>query len=202
MGNAKRVAFVMKSYRQCTDAFLNEKYRPLRHCSAAIDDERKTMKRQRRREIIAMRRIDPLQAMQRNTWYYLGINSVQQMLYCMKRINDPCREHVGNNFEPMPTAFHSRFLRRRDEVLGVIGKTLQMLRSSDFTDAEALRNESETLQGYLSNDRKELLDTMQRTDENITTLLLTIHILQESQELIGSLRHMIRGMNKFAGEEV
>ena len=202
MGNAKRVAFVMKSYRQCTDAFLNEKYRPLRHCSAAIDDERKTMKRQRRREIIAMRRIDPLQAMQRNTWYYLGINSVQQMLYCMKRINDPCREHVGNNFEPMPTAFHSRFLRRRDEVLGVIGKTLQMLRSGDFTDAEALRNESETLQGYLSNDRKELLDTMQRTDENITTLLLTIHILQESQELIGSLRHMIRGMNKFAGEEV
>ncbi len=201
MGNAKRVAFVMKSYRQCTDAFLNEKYRPLRHCSAAIDDERKTMKRQRRREIIAMRRIDPLQAMQRNTWYYLGINSVQQMLYCMKRINDPCREHVGNNFEPMPEAFHSRFIRRRDEVLAVFGKSLLMLRSGDFTDAEALRNESETLQGYLSNDRKELLDTMQRTDNNITTLLLTIHILQESQELIGSLRHMLRGMNKFAGEE-
>ena len=65
-----------------------------------------------------------------------------------------------------------------------------------------LRNESETLQGYLSNDRKELLDTMQRTDNNITTLLLTIHILQESQELIGSLRHMLRGMNKFAGKEV
>ena len=202
MGNAKRVAFVMKSYRQCTDAFLNEKYRPLRHCSAAIDEERKTMKRQRRREIIALRRIDPLQAMQRNTWYYLGINSVQQMLYCMKRINDPCREHVGNNFEPMPLEFHTRFLTRRDEVLSVFGRSLQMLRSGDFTDAEALRNESETLQGYLSNDRKELLDTMQRTDNNITTLLLTIHILQESQELIGSLRHMLRGMNKFAGEEV
>ncbi len=202
MGNAKRVAFVMKSYRQCTDAFLNEKYRPLRHCSAAIDEERKTMKRQRRREIIALRRIDPLQAMQRNTWYYLGINSVQQMLYCLKRINDPCREHVGNNFEPMPLEFHTRFLTRRDEVLSVFGRTLQMLRSGDFTDAEALRNESETLQGYLSNDRKELLDTMQRTDNNITTLLLTIHILQESQELIGSLRHMLRGMNKFAGEEV
>ena len=202
MGNAKRVAFVMKTYRQCTDAFLNEKYRPLRHCSAAIDEERKTMKRQRRREIIALRRIDPLQAMQRNTWYYLGINSVQQMLYCMKRINDPCREHVGNNFEPMPLEFHTRFLTRRDEVLSVFGRSLQMLRSGDFTDAEALRNESETLQGYLSNDRKELLDTMQRTDNNITTLLLTIHILQESQELIGSLRHMLRGMNKFAGEEV
>ncbi len=201
LGNGKHVAFVMKTYRACTDAFLYEKYRPLRHASAAIDDERKAMKRQRRREIIALRSIDPLQAMQRNTWYYLGINSVQQMLYCMKRINDPCREHVGNNFEPMPMQFRNRFLMRRDEVLAVFGRALQMLRSGDFTDAEALRNESETLQGYLSNDRKELLDTMQRTDNNITTLLLTIHILQESQELIGSLRHMLRGMNKFAGEE-
>lgn len=201
LGNAKRVASVMKTYRACTDAFLYEKYRPLRQASTAIDDERKAMKRQRRREIIALRSIDPLQAMQRNTWYYLGINSVQQMLYCMKRINDPCREHVGNNFEPMPMQYHNRFLMRRDEVLAVFGRALQMLRSGDFTDAEALRNESETLQGYLSADRKELLDTMQRTDNNITTLLLTIHILQESQELIGSLRHMLRGMNKFAGEE-
>lgn len=37
--------------------------------------------------------------------------------------------------------------------------------------------------------------------QNINTLLLTVHILQESQELLGSLRHMIRGMNKFVGAE-
>lgn len=200
-GNAKRVAFVMKTYRQCTDAFLSERYSPLRHASSNIDEERKTMKRQRRREIIALRRIDPLQAMQSNTWYYLSINSVQQMLYCMKRINDPCREHVGNNFEPVPLEHQSRFLTRRDEVLSVFSKALQMLQSGDLTNVEALRAECETLQSYLSNDRKELLDTMQRTDNNITTILLTIHILQESQELIGSLRHMLRGMNKFTGSE-
>lgn len=201
LGNARRLAFVMKTYRQSTDAFLYERYRLLRHGSSAIDDERKALKRQRRREIIVLRRIDPLQAIQRNTWYFLGINSVQQMLYCLKRINDPCREHVGNNFEPMPLEYHTRFLMRRDEVLGVLGRALQMLRSGDFTDVSVLRNECEVLQGYLSNDRKEMLDAMQSTEHNITTMLLTIHILQESQELIGSLRHMLRGMNKFAGGE-
>ncbi len=36
---------------------------------------------------------------------------------------------------------------------------------------------------------------------HINTLLLTIHILQESQELTSNLRHMLRGMNKFAGED-
>mgnify|MGYP003311179204 CR=1 FL=1 len=201
MGNAKRVAFVMKSYRQCTDAFLNEKYRPLRHCSAAIDEERKTMKRQRRREIIALRRIDPLQAMQRNTWYYLGINSVQQMLYCMKRINDPLREHIGNNFSPLPLAYHERFIDTRNSIVNLFEETLLMIQTGDFTDAEMLREKCQDAQRQISNDRKKVLDTLQDEKQNINTQLLTVHLLQESQELLGSLRHLIRGMNKFAGAD-
>ncbi|MCQ2239871.1 MAG: hypothetical protein MJZ73_11660 [Bacteroidaceae bacterium] len=57
------------------------------------------------------------------------------------------------------------------------------------------------MQQQISGDRKRALDSMQEGTANLNTLLLTIHILQESQELIGSLRHMIRGMNKFAGGE-
>lgn len=38
-------------------------------------------------------------------------------------------------------------------------------------------------------------------DKAIIWGLLCEHILQESQELVGQLRHMLRGMNKFAGAE-
>ena len=199
LGNASRVEFAMNTYRQTTNAFLKEDYKPLKHSSTRIEDERKSMKRQRRREIIALRRIDPKLAIERNTWYYLGINSIEQMLYCIKRINDPCREHVGNNFEPMPDVFHERFLQRRNEVLFVYTSALQMLRSGDFSGAEKLRIDCMNVQKKLSSDRKELLLTMQSTSNNINTLLLTIHILQESQEFVGALRHMLRGMKRFAG---
>ena len=199
LGNASRVEFVMNTYRVTTNAFIKEDYKPLKHSSGNIDDERKTMKRQRRREIIALRRVDPKVSIERSTWYYLGINSIQQMLYCMKRINDPCREHVGNNFEPMPDEFHERFIQRRDEVLLVYASALQMLRAGDFSGAEKLRNDCVNVQKQLSSDRKELLVTMQSTTNNINTILLTIHILQESQELVGALRHMLRGMTRFVG---
>lgn len=197
LGNASRVEFVMNTYRITTNAFIKEDYKPLKHSSGNIDDERKAMKRQRRREIIALRRVDPKVSIERSTWYYLGINSIQQMLYCMKRINDPCREHVGNNFEPMPDEFHERFIQRRDEVLLVYASALQMLRAGDFSGAEKLRNDCVNVQKQLSSDRKELLMTMQSTTNNINTILLTIHILQESQELVGALRHMLRGMTRF-----
>lgn len=71
----------------------------------------------------------------------------------------------------------------------------------DFTNAEELRNDCNAVQQQISNDRKRALDSMQDGTANLNTLLLTIHILQESQELIGQLRHMIRGMNKFADAE-
>ena len=147
-----------------------------------------------------MRRLDPLTVMQRNAWYFLGINSCQSMLYGMKRINDPLREHVGNHFTPLPEAYRERFLDMRDCVISVYQRTLKMLHSGDFTDAERLRDDSTAIQRRLSADRKSMLDTIQNSHENINTMLLTVHIIQESQELISSLRHMIRGMNKFAGE--
>ncbi|MBQ0023453.1 MAG: hypothetical protein KBT29_09480, partial [Prevotellaceae bacterium] len=195
------LAVLMNTYRNATDSFLTEQYRILKRGSSLIDDERKELKRQRRREIIAMRRLDPLTVIQRNTWYFLSINSCQQMLYSMKRINDPLREHIGNNFAPLPPAYHERFLGLRNSVIDMFNATLSMLETGDFTDAEQLRDKCMVIQGQISADRKLVLDTLQDSKQNMNTQLLTVHILQESQELLGSLRHMIRGMNKFAGTD-
>mgnify|MGYP003290968804 CR=1 FL=1 len=200
-GNAARLQFVIDSYHKATDCFLTSKYRPLRRGTSLIDDERKELKRQRRREIIAMRRLDPLTVIQRNTWYFLGINSCQQMLYCMKRINDPLREHIGNNFAPLPLAYHERFIDTRENVIALFNAALSMLQTGDFTEAEHLREKCLATQSEISEDRKKVLDTLQDGTANINTMLLTVHILQESQELLGCLRHMIRGMNKFAGAD-
>ena len=45
--------------------------------------------------------------------------------------------------------------------------------------------------------RKELLDQMQDEGTNLRTSLVLLNLLQESQELLSSLRHLIRGFYKF-----
>ncbi|MCQ2110984.1 MAG: inorganic phosphate transporter [Bacteroidaceae bacterium] len=198
-GNASRLKFVIDTYGSMTDAFLNEQYQPLRRATALIDDERKSLKRQRKQEILTMQRLDSMQMISRNTWYFLGINSCQQMLYCLKRINEPLREHVGNSFLPLPEAYHKDFIKVKDSVLEIYGRALVMIETGDFTNADNLREDCTVIQLQISDDRKRVMDSIQSGTTNLNTLLLAIHILQESQELIGSLRHMIRGMNKFAG---
>ena len=207
-GNVDRLKFVVLAYRNATDSFVNETYRPLKKGSSLIDDERIALKRQRRREIVSMRRLDPLTIIQRNTWYFLGISSCQQMLYCLKRINDPIREHVGNHFTPLPEGEKERFITMREIVVNMYERTIKMIESGDFSEAEAIRNESTNIQSQLSADRKLVLDSLtplgsdvSSQKESMNTLLLTVHILQESQELVGCLRHMIRGMVKFDEQE-
>lgn len=196
-GNAARLDFVMNAYKASTDAYLSESYTPLRRASGLIDEERNELKRQRRREIVAMRRLDPLMMIQRNTWYFLGINSCLQMLYGMKRINDPIREHVGSNFSPLPQEYRADFLAMRDGVIAIYERAFQMLQKGDFSESEQLRSDCLSVQMKISSDRKIVLDNLQNGEQNMNTLLLTVHILQESQELVGSLRHMLRGMRKF-----
>ena len=190
-GNVDRLKFVVLAYRNATDSFVNETYRPLKKGSSLIDDERIALKRQRRREIVSMRRLDPLTIIQRNTWYFLGISSCQQMLYCLKRINDPIREHVGNHFTPLPEGEKERFITMREIVVNMYERTIKMIESGDFSEAEDIRNESTNIQSQLSADRKLVLDSLtplgsdvSSQKESMNTLLLTVHILQESQELV------------------
>ena len=200
-GNADRLQFVISTYSTMTTAFLREQYKPLRRAASTIDEERKALKRQRKQEIVTMQHLDPMQIVSRNTWYFLGINSCEQMLYCLKRINEPVREHVGNFFSPLPEADHTRFIYVRDAVLDLYSKALQMLESGDFTDVEDLREDCVKVKKQISVERHRFLNAMQDETANLNTLLLTIHILQESQQLTSALRHMLRGMNKFAGAE-
>ena len=68
----------------------------------------------RHREFAALHRIPEDIALERNTWFHLGANSDQQFIYCLKRLLEPIKEHVDNNFTPVPEAFMEEFLPIRE----------------------------------------------------------------------------------------
>ena len=89
----------------------------------------------------------------------------------------------------------------RDAVIILFERTEQMLKENDFSLADAIRTDSQSLQVSLSRHRKAMLDSMQASSTNLEAMLVFVNIIQESQELIGSLRHMIRGVVKFQDGE-
>ncbi len=197
MQNASRLRFVSQAYDDTTEAFFHEEYRRLRHVERDLDDERKEMKRQRRKEIIGIRKIDQIVAIERNTWFFLANTSIEQMLYCIKRMNTPCKEHVGNNFSPVPASYVNSFRALGTEVSKILDRTVVMLEDNRLDEAEVLRTDADNIQKNLSDYRKRIIDDIQESTVNIETMTVFLNIVQESQALLASLRHMIRGVVKF-----
>lgn len=196
--NAEQVHFAAECYRTITDAFLQEEYRPLRHATDEIEMARKTFKRMRRREIIGLRKIDAMLAMEKNTWYFLANNAVEQILYCLKRINDPCREHIANNFSPVPHELAYEFVSLQNQVLNILQESETIISTPPVAEsiAETTRANAERLQKVLSDYRKQVMDMMQQQPINIESTTIYLNVIQESQQLLSCLRHLLRGMSK------
>ena len=186
-----QLQLVAETYKSMTDAFFYEDYRTLKRTTAITESQRKDIKRQRRKQIIAQRRIDPVLSIEKGTWYFLTINSLAQMVYCLKRMGEPCLEHVGNNFSPVPSKYIQEFIQMRNEIL-------QLFNRACHAETMALiRGDAEKLQSQLSDYRRTIIHDIQAKQLNIESMTVFLNLIQESQQLLSALRHTVRGANKF-----
>lgn len=196
--NLEQLRFAAENYQIITDAFFHEEYRPLRQATHCIETARKQLKRARRREIVGLRKIDSILAVEKNTWYFLANNSVEQILYSLKRINDPCREHIGNNFSPVSSRYVFQFRGIQRQMQDIFTQTQAAVSSSvDEAKVVVIREQAEIMQNSLSDYRKLIIDSMQQQTINIESTTVFLSIIQESQQILSCLRHMLRGMEKF-----
>lgn len=195
--NEEHLRFVADVYKDITDAFFREEYRRMKRATGDIEEERGMLKRERRRDIVGLRKVNPLLALERNTWYFLVNNSLEQMLYCMKRINDPCRDHVANNFLPIDSEYESSFQNYRNEIIKLYRRAYDFMKSGNEAVADTIRTDAMSLQSSLSLYRKNIIDDIQRGQLNIESMTLFLLVVQESQEMLSALRHAVRGMVKF-----
>ncbi len=191
------VKFAREQFGRMVDGLIGEDIKALRHAAEAVDDEKAMWKRYRRKEIIGMRKIDYLQAVEKNTWFHLGCNSCSQIIYCLKRMVEPCLEHVDNNFNPLPKEYVEELRPFCAEVMTMMDKVSLMIVSGDFTGADEVLVYGNALKSQLSAVRHNQQDRIQREDSNIKVDLLYLSTLQETQELISVTRHLLRASRRF-----
>ena len=189
--------FIMATYTQITDGFINEDIKSLRKAMIRTAEEKQALKKSRRKEIIGLRRIDKFAAIEKNTWFHLGSNSCEQMLYCMKRICEPCKEHVDNNFKPLSERARTEFIPVRDEMIALMTQARDVIISGDYDKADAILKDGDGLKVKISTLRRHQMNRIHDESVNVKTALVYLNILQESQELVSSWRHLLRASRMF-----
>lgn len=195
--------YTEETYTQITDGFMNEDLKLLRKAESKTNDQRKMLKKRRRKEILGLRRIPIAIAIEKNTWFHLGSNSCEQMLYCLKRILDPCKEHVDNNFNPIQKNCIDEFLPIRQELCNLMERTCKAIDSNDYTDADDILKKGDDLKNKISFLRKEQMNRMQESaNATLKASLVYLNILQETQELVSIWRHLLRASRFFQADYV
>ena len=197
------IAYTEQAYMQVTDGFINEDLKQLKRVMNSTDEQKKMLKKRRRKEILGLRRIPIPIAIEKNTWFHLGSNSCEQMLYCLKRICEPCKEHVDNNFNPISKECITEFLPIREELCQLMERTRTAIENNNYTEADDILVKGDALKNKISALRKQQMNRMQEADNaSLKASMVYLNILQETQELVSIWRHLLRASRFFQGDYV
>lgn len=196
--------FTIDEFNKIIDGLTGNNLKELRSAYREINNERDTLKKIRRQEFLAMRRIPQNIALERNTWFHVGSNCNQQYMYCLRRMLDPIKEHVDNNFQPMPESYIKEFENVRRQMNELMSHTEQMISTNRYDLYRETLTISDECKDDLSALRLRHINRMQQDSnaaQNLKISILYLNILQESQELISIMRHQLRAARKFIDED-
>lgn len=197
------ITFSEDTYVKVTDGFIHEDLKSLRKAMNTTDDQKKMLKKRRRKELLGLRRIPITIAIEKNTWFHLGSNSCEEMLYCLKRICEPCKEHVDNNFNPISKDCVTEFLPVREELCRLMERTRTAIENNNYEEADDILAKGDALKNSISSLRKQMMNRMQEADNaSLKASMVYLNILQESQELVSIWRHLLRASRFFQGDYV
>lgn len=191
--------FAQNEFNQIMDGLANENTRNLRHANKDLKKEQDMLKKFRRQEMLGLKKSPIEIAIERNTWFHLGANSNQQFIYSLRRMLDPIKEHVDNNFNPLPAEYIKEFAPVRQKINDLMRMSCELIETGRYDSYREILAEADACKDELSVLRKKHIDRIQHMTDNtlMQISLVYLNVLQESQEFLSVMRHQLRAAKKF-----
>ena len=191
--------FALNEFNLIVDGLACESTRDLRHANKELKKEQDMLKKFRRQEMLGLKRSPMEIAIERNTWFHLGANSNQQFIYSLRRMLDPVKEHVDNNFNPLPAEYINEFAPVRQKINDLMKMSCEQIETNRYENYREILAEADACKDELSVLRKKHIDRLQNMKDNslMQISLVYLNILQESQEFLSVMRHQLRAAKKF-----
>lgn len=189
--------FATTTFNEIAEGFITDKSKLLSNAEKALITEKDVLKGQRRKLTLCMRRVPPATAIEKSTWFHLSNNMAMSMTYNLRRINELFKEHVDNNFRPLPKEFHAAYTSICGKIVGVLADCAAAIEESRPDVIDDLRRRCSDIKDKLTYNTRAVYELLQKGNtENMTVAYVYLNMLQESQEFITSLRKMLRASGK------
>lgn len=196
------INYAIGAQRDVTSGFLEDNRRVLGKSVSSLAGKKSWLKNIRRKSTLCFRRIPQDVAMEKSAWFYLSGNAQMAILYNLRRIAEVCYEHVDNNFRTLPASVTERARPLCAEVSGLLSSTLDVMDAGDLRLTAEVRRGCDRVKDKLSAESRIVYDEIRRNDAaNMSVLYVYLNMLQEQQEMLSSLRKLLRADYKLMSAE-
>ncbi len=191
------MSYAEEKFRTITYAFINENAGLLGKTDSNLAKQKTILKNSRRKETLCLRYVPRETAIEKSTWFYLSNNCCMGILYNLRRITEVCKEHVENNFLPLPQSYREEYETIMTSVTTLFNDTLQLMQSGDTAVTGTLRRHCDDIKDLISDTYHRAHDQLRDGDaSNVAVLYVYVNMLQETQEMVSSLRKYLRAFAK------
>lgn len=189
-------------YKDITTAFINENAGALDKAESSLAKQKNVLKNARRKETLCLRYLTREMAIEKSTWFYLSNNLCMNILYNLRRITEVCKEHVDNNFLPLPPRYANEYELMRTRISTLFNDTIALMESGDIEEISALRKHCDEIKDIISDTYHRAHDQLRDGDPSaVGVLYVYVNMLQETQEMVSSIRKYLRAFAKLRDSE-
>lgn len=190
-------SFARECFDNVTRGFMEDNIKLISRSEKALYTEKDVLKSQRRKLLLCLRKVTMETAIEKRAWFHLSNNMAMSMTYNLRHINEVCKEHVDNNFRPLPDSLRCQFAAVCADINSVLSDASAAVDDSSPEVIDGLRSRCSDIKDRLSFLTRDVYDLLQRGDtDNLTVTYVYLNVLQETQEFITSLRKMLRASGK------
>lgn len=193
----KFLAFASEEYSAVTQAFIAEDYKALVRHEKALYKEKSILKSSRRKQTMCLRRVQVDTAIENSTWFHMANNMCMTMNYNLRRITEACKEHVENNFRPLPENYRNQFDPISAQIIDAFTAAQSLLGQNNVRQIAQLRQTCDRIKDELSEQTHSIYAQIRNgADDNLTVTYVYLNLLTESQEMVSALRKLLRASTK------
>jgi hypothetical protein len=198
----KFMTYAEEKYRDITSAFITESSGVLSKTESSLARQKTILKNARRKETLCFRHLTREMSIEKSTWFYLSNNCCMGILYNLRRINEVCKEHIDNNFLPLPPRYTTEYELIRTQISILFNDTLELMKSGDTDTISTLRRHCDEIKDTVSDTYHRVHDQLRDGDTSaMAVLYVYVNMLQETQEMVSSIRKYLRAFAKLRDSE-
>ena len=192
--------FASDTFNRSVHGFMDENLRELRKVMSAIEEKKSYLKQVKRVGTLGVTQLEHDIAIDKGLYYYQGNDFASEIVFSIRRLTEPGKEHVDNHFSPLCEVQKEDFGKMTDEIVSFLNRSSVMIESNDYHRMDDLIAESVDLTAKLTLLKKEELKRIQGQSGSTKVSMVYLNMVHEAQNVVSFTANLLKVSRKFQKE--